>query len=296
MSELALPKSAFLSLEEYDYEKINNIPVYAHDRTLEEISEKEPILATRIISSTLSYGRYLKTDIQIVSNIGLISSSQDGTTPLNHIAKWSGTQWIQVGEGLGDGIPFHDSVNVLCVDSVNNKLYAGGAFTQTGLGVPAKHLAEWTGSNWQEVGGGTNKEVWSLFSKNSNLYVGGQFTKVGSNIPAHLIACWGNNPTGVGEIKEENGVSIYPNPATNELKITSNELQLKEIKIYNVLGECVLVPPPSLQGGGQGVVNVSNLPSGIYFIQVTTAGTAGSPTGTAGSPQEKIIRKKFVKE
>jgi hypothetical protein len=78
MSELALPKSAFLSLEEYDYEKINNIPVYAHDRTLEEISEKEPILATRIISSTLSYGRYLKTDIQIVSNIGLISSEMDG--------------------------------------------------------------------------------------------------------------------------------------------------------------------------------------------------------------------------
>ena len=78
MSELALPKSAFLSLEEYDYEKINNIPVYAHDRTLEEISENEPILATKIISSTLSYGSYLKTDIQIVSNIGLISSEMDG--------------------------------------------------------------------------------------------------------------------------------------------------------------------------------------------------------------------------
>ncbi len=77
-----------------------------------------------------------------------------------------GQTWQQVGEGL------NDTVLALTVDSLQNKLYAGGGFTQTGLGVPAKHIAEWTGTNWQEVGGGTNRRVFALFSKDSNLYVG----------------------------------------------------------------------------------------------------------------------------
>ncbi len=47
----------------------------------------------------------------------------------NHIAKWTGTTWQQVGEGL------NDTVFTLTVDSLNNKLYAGGGFTQTGLGI-----------------------------------------------------------------------------------------------------------------------------------------------------------------
>jgi hypothetical protein len=78
MNEIELPKSVFLSLAEYDFEKMNNIPVYAHEKTLQEISENEPLLATKIISNTLSYERNLKADIQIISNIGIISSEMDG--------------------------------------------------------------------------------------------------------------------------------------------------------------------------------------------------------------------------
>ena len=78
MNGLELPKSVFLSLAEYDYEKMNNIPVYYHEKTLEEISEDEPLLATKYISNTLSYGRYINTDIQIISNLGIISSEMDG--------------------------------------------------------------------------------------------------------------------------------------------------------------------------------------------------------------------------
>ena len=77
---------------------------------------------------------------------GIFTATRDNITPLNHLAKWNGTQWQAVGEGL------NDTVFTLCVDSLQNKLYAGGAFTQTGLGVPSKHIAEWTGANWQEVG------------------------------------------------------------------------------------------------------------------------------------------------
>ena len=84
---------------------------------------------------------------------GTFTATRDNLTPLNHIAKWNGIQWSAVGEGL------NDTVWTLTVDSVNNKIYAGGSFTQTGLGVPAKHIAEWTGSNWQEVGGGRCTET-----------------------------------------------------------------------------------------------------------------------------------------
>ena len=58
----------------------------------------------------------------------MFTASRDNLTPLNHIAKWDGIQWSQVGDGL------NDTVFTLCADSLHGKLYAGGMFTQTGTG------------------------------------------------------------------------------------------------------------------------------------------------------------------
>jgi hypothetical protein len=65
-------------------------------------------------------------------------------------------------------------------------------------------------------------------------------------------------------------VSVFPNPVTNELKIQNAELKIKEVEIYNSVGEKVfqsrvshLTPAIS--------VNVSQLPSGIYFYRITSA-------------------------
>ena len=206
---------------------------------------------------------------------GIFDSSRDGSTALNHIAKWNGTTWVQVGEGL------NDTIYALTVDSVHNKLYAGGGFTQTGLGVPAKHIAEWTGTNWQEVGGGTNRTVRALYAKDSNLYVGGFFTRAG-NVQADLIACWCvNSPLGVGELGSKNDeLGIYPNPANESLTLTLSKVEgIKTVRVYNVLGEVVFT---SSFNNLQTTIDISTYASGVYFLSV--------------KEEDKIINKKFIKE
>jgi hypothetical protein len=58
--------------------------------------------------------------------------------------------------------------------------------------------------------------------------------------------------------------NIYPNPAQNQLFITSeNGIKINEVKIYNQLGQTVMH-----QIGFNGSVDVSSLMPGIYFIEV----------------------------
>ncbi len=204
---------------------------------------------------------------------GLFTATRDNLTPLNHVAKWNGTTWQAVGDGL------NDTVYTLCVDSLQNKLYAGGAFTQTGLGIQARHLAEWTGTNWQEVGGGTNRDVAALFSKDSNLYVGGTFTRAG-NIQASLIACWGYGlSVGEKELGMRNEeLGIVPNPCASQLGIMNYELGIKEVKIYNMLGEVV---KEFKMENNEITINIEHFRNGIYFIELKNI------KGT--------VRKKFIK-
>ncbi len=67
---------------------------------------------------------------------------------------------------------------------------------------------------------------------------------------------------------------ISPNPFTEQTTITSTMNKITSIKIMDVMGQCVLAPPPSLQGGGKGVVvDMSGFANGIYFLQVQTEQT-----------------------
>ena len=208
---------------------------------------------------------------------GIFTATRDNLTPLNHIAKWNGTQWQAVGEGL------NDTVLVLTVDSVNNKLYAGGAFTQTGLGVQAKHIAEWTGSNWQEVGGGTNNDVFSLFAKDSNLYVGGRFTRAG-NVQTSLMACWGYGLS-VGVGREESGVRsqelvVAPNPNDGEFIVsTKYNVQSMKIEIRNVLGQ--IVYKDEEKNTNQTSIKLDAM-AGIYFMSIV------ADDGSTSSPQVRM--------
>jgi hypothetical protein len=183
------------------------------------------------------------------------------------VAKWDGTQWLPVGEGL------NDTVVVFAVDSLQNKLYAGGTFTLTGLGQPAKHIAEWNGTNWQEVGGGTNGYVQSLFAKDSNLYVGGGFTQAGG-IPANHIVVWGNNSVGINELgKKERKIKLYPNPNNGNMQLdySLNEGETGIVKIMDVTGK--LVATYVLEKDKANIaISEAALKNGVYFYQIIVNG------------------------
>ncbi|APZ46036.1 hypothetical protein BW723_06885 [Polaribacter reichenbachii] len=66
--------------------------------------------------------------------------------------------------------------------------------------------------------------------------------------------------------KEE--ISLYPNPAANFLNLKVDNQQIKEVKIYNLLGKEVL--KTLLKGDEKKQINISNLSKGMYVIQIKT--------------------------
>ena len=66
------------------------------------------------------------------------------------------------------------------------------------------------------------------------------------------------------------GLSIYPNPASDVVNVISNSLSNKDIVITDLLGKTVLKANVSQS------VNVSSLKSGVYMMQITQDGKSAT--------------------
>lgn len=71
--------------------------------------------------------------------------------------------------------------------------------------------------------------------------------------------------TGLQETASISFISVYPNPAENMIHLAINETsELVEYKIYDVVGKQYLTGKTSKS------INITSLPSGVYFIEVQT--------------------------
>jgi hypothetical protein len=100
---------------------------------------------------------------------------------------------------------------------------------------------------------------------------------VAAHLALHAGDCIGECPAN-NRIKEEvypeDGISIEPNPARDELHVTGYSLLEKgAVEIYDVLGQRIFSQQPAANSQ-QLVIDVSSLPDGIYFLQLKTQGAA----------------------
>ncbi|WP_299761189.1 T9SS type A sorting domain-containing protein [uncultured Dokdonia sp.] len=63
----------------------------------------------------------------------------------------------------------------------------------------------------------------------------------------------------VQDVSIESAISLYPNPATDVIQITS-EIALTNVEVYNINGQLVLTSNPVAE------INISKLSSGVYFV------------------------------
>lgn len=69
---------------------------------------------------------------------------------------------------------------------------------------------------------------------------------------------------------------VYPNPTNGELRVTSYELRIERVEIFDKYGRNVVAKFPSnLLERGQSqvdgvILNISHLPTGIYFVRIQT--------------------------
>jgi hypothetical protein len=122
-----------------------------------------------------------------------------GGVQVGHVAKWDGSSWSALNGGFGTpaDIPMVRALEVFD-DGGGPALFAGGRFTIAG-GVPAYHIAKWSGSTWSPLGNpqphALNGSVHAMtlfddgLGNGTALYAAGLFSTVGG-MPARLIAKW----------------------------------------------------------------------------------------------------------
>lgn len=111
-----------------------------------------------------------------------------GGNSANNIAKWDGSAWSPLTEGV-----FFENGHAAIVDSLAadaNYLYAGGQFDRSGNGAGSNNIAKWDGSAWTSLDSeGVNDTVYALYSDGTNLYIGGTFSSAGGP-PSRYIVKW----------------------------------------------------------------------------------------------------------
>jgi hypothetical protein len=76
-----------------------------------------------------------------------------------------------------------------------------------------------------------------------------------------------NDPTGITAPRSDFSIQVYPNPTTGELRVMSDELRVMDIQILDVYGRKQLF---TLNSSLLTLIDISHLPSGVYFINLTT--------------------------
>ena len=100
--------------------------------------------------------------------------------------------------------------------------------------------------------------TWNLvcFKHNTDIY------------PDTCISC--NLITGMKEFPSiNNQVTISPNPASSEITVSGRQEAVGSIDVYNTLGEKVYTSPIT-DYRSPITINISALPSGMYFAEIKT--------------------------
>ena len=108
---------------------------------------------------------------------GLFTQAGSDTTAC-YIARYNGSNWTGLGQGLNGRFSFSTNVSSLVLDD-KGILYAGGCFDIVN-GKKAKNIAQWIGTDWNILGAGVsgpvNDTVYAvLFDHKGSLYAGGSF-------------------------------------------------------------------------------------------------------------------------
>ena len=122
---------------------------------------------------------------------------------------------------------------------------------------------------------------YTLSSTEGTIVSGGSFTS--SDVTNFCVdstkgpATSGANP--ISNIVNENNIQLYPNPVKNRLEISTFNINIESINVFNMYGALVKRVNVS---NTKTIINVSALASGTYFIRFISG--------------DNVITKKFIKE
>ena len=189
----------------------------------------------------------------------------------------SGT-WTQIGEDIDGEVQDYLGWSV----SLNSdgSIVAIGASNDVGRVRVYQNIS----GTWVKIGDDINGEAaLDNFGYSVGLSSDGFVVAIGAwknndnGANAGHVRVYNNLTIGTAELLNTMNVSIYPNPTSNYLTIESEQLIINKINIIDIAGKTV-----NMVTTGFNKVDVSVLPSGIYFIKLIG--------------EEETITRKFIKK
>ncbi|MFN0244880.1 MAG: hypothetical protein ACKVWV_18510 [Planctomycetota bacterium] len=159
-------------------------------------------------------------------------------TPVNHIAKWTGTQWSPLGTGLVPYtfLPREVTASDMSVydDGSGPALYVCGSLVAAG-GQPARYIARWNGAAWSNVGDGFPSAAYALAVYDDGVGNGPALFAAGS---MHKLFRWDGTswttPEGVSGIVQ--ALAVHDDGTGNgpELYVAGSYANLGPVQVNNV--------------------------------------------------------------
>ncbi len=163
------------------------------------------------------------------------SFTQVGGVPANNIAKWNGSEWSALGQGLNN--------TVARLTASGGDIYAGGTFTMAG-GLTVNRIAKWNGSEWSALGSGLNpaassggivvaSPVYGIAVMGAYVYVGGYFSVKSNGIPN--LAKWdGARWSRVGDGVEPNDLIMALAQNGSDLYVAGSFSQMNGVSAKKI--------------------------------------------------------------
>lgn len=168
-----------------------------------------------------SFSVYIRT-VEIYNNEIYIGGNFSGDTIRNAIAKWNGSQWVDVGGGFSQiGQP-----EVVKLKTYHNRLYAAGTFYGTKSNYMPS-IGAWDGTKWNDIGGIRYNSfpwgvVYNMFELNNKLHVTGTFEQAG-NVAVNNMAVW--NDTNWCSVNATFQTQVWvTTPFQNKIYVAGNEI------------------------------------------------------------------------
>jgi len=176
--------------------------------------------------------------------------------------------------GIGaEGVLFSYDIQSDTFTILHNFIPATGSRPESSLTLAANGKLYGTASK----GGSHNAGVAFSYNIDSNLYsVIYEFDSITGLNPRGMIteAVW-NTATATPDIKNNNYISVSPNPFTTTLSISlqKENLQQADFTITNIIGQPVYTKHESnLSSTYTKTLDLSYLPAGVYFLEVIAGG------------------------
>jgi hypothetical protein len=154
---------------------------------------------------------------------------------------------------------------------INDRQYLM-AYDENGNSTSAESW-NWINESWQPWGNGIFSDItiWLYYNNMQSTFGGLSCDKMTASYKKVNGDYTNVEPIATSESET---ISIYPNPTTGEFQIRNSGFEIQDIRIFNLSGAYVF-------NSRQTTLDVSHLPAGMYFVQLTT--------------EKGIVTKKLVK-